>query len=136
MTKRAILEDVPAEQKHNLGELVIREGRLTLGRECEYAKNIINLGVDSGHEKVDHISGRHATITYDLENDIYSIIDTLSKNGTEIERGKTKIAVSSISPMPIQDGDNLYFGKYGPVIFSQKELEKRKDDRTRVSIFE
>ncbi|HJX49926.1 MAG TPA: FHA domain-containing protein [Candidatus Nanoarchaeia archaeon] len=133
--KRAILEDIPAKQKHNLGELIRMEGKVTLGRENEYSRNTINLGVDSGHEKVNRISRRHAEIRYDLKTDTYLLEDALSKNGTEIEREKTKITMS-LAPMPLQDGDNLYFGSYGPVIFTQKEQEKRKDDRTRVSVFE
>lgn len=138
--KRAILEDISAKQRFNLGELIIKEGIIKLGRrDCEYVKdNTISLGIDvdeSDDSAIVRVSGRHATITYDPKTDTYLVIDTLSKNGTELERGRRKIPVTSITPVPMKDGDFVIFGGY-KTLYSQKETEKRKDDGTRVSVFE
>lgn len=133
--KRALLHDKPASTKHNLGALVVQNGEITLGRECGYTENVICLGVDSGHDKVGRISGRHAKITYNPEKDIYSIGDAPSKNGTQIKRGPVRIDVG-VRKVEMQDGDELYFAKYGPVFFHQTERITKKDDGTKMALFD
>ena len=141
--KKVMLEDVPAGRKFNLGELVIKAGKVTLGRrDCEYVKdNTISLGIDvdeSDNNQVVKISGRHASITYKPDTKLYTLRDEISKNGTDIHRGKKVIELSrfGIISSELQDKDEIFFGGYGPVIFTEKETEKRKADGTRVSVFE
>ena len=130
------LHDRPANLNHNLGELMIQNGEITMGRECEYTQNVVCIGVGSGHDRVSHISGRHAKITYNLEKDIYSLEDAPSRNGTTVKRDSSVINVG-VRKVELQDGDELYFAKYGPVVFNQKEKRaEKRDDETRTGVFE
>ncbi len=136
--KRAIVEDTSAKQPYHVDYLIARDGRAVLGRrDCEYAKNTISLGVGVENcldTPIGKVSGRHAEITCNREGR-YSIRDLHSKNGTELERGKERIPVPKEIAIPILDGDIIDLGGY-TVIFHLQEVEKKRKDGTRTSVFE
>ena len=134
--KKAILKDVPAGKVHDLTALIkdslgdetdrdsiegaeISLGRIGGGADIELGLNFSPvletkaMAISGGDART--ISRQHATITYgwkDMGEGFY--LKDHSSNGTMVEETKF-----SLGDCYLQNGDKIFFGSYGPVIYEE-----------------
>ena len=103
--RNAILRDVKGKVIYNLTKLAEdNDEEISVGREGN--GNNIELGLDLT------ISRSHATITYQDTGKFW--IKDHSTNGTRINETLLKLEMGYLS-----DGDELWFGAYGPIIYEE-----------------
>lgn len=109
--KDATLRDEVTGKIHDLAGLVMNHGNeLTIGRNND---RVIVIKDSKG---VSYVSKIHATIFYDKINDVYLIRDDESTNGTRVNGD---LLESQRQLKRLDDGDQLSFGIYGPLVYEE-----------------